>query len=616
MIVASLLLILVAVTLLVLGLAGGSSTLLISSIVASLLAAVALVVGARHAAAQRRAGGPDGRPTDPTADDPDLADLTDFTDLTAEPAGAGTRADRYAAAGAGRSTGRPFTEPTSEGHLPDGPASDGAISDTSGVADFGDAGPVSGDLDSDQVDFGRAGDRSPGSAADRSTVTERDGSDVGGDGFGRLGDGSDLDGPDSVQAEHSDEAASGRVTSDAGAAEGQAGADSYPGSADVQAEDGVHGDPHVGSVGVHGDPHVGSVGVHGDSRVGSAGLLGDPHVGSAGVQGGGGSRATSDFSGSEILADDLVGSDHASADARRDRVSGPSRAASDFSSSADLREDSAAFADRQDADEAPHGHPDRSRPADPDYDRASTVIGAARSTEPPNAPWHHDPLRAGEAAEPSADAFADPGPSVSSPGRGSSEPDYLSPPTDHLSQPSDQLGPPADHLGPPADRLDPSADHSVDPFVDHSVDPSAGHSGRPVDHLGRPADYLSSPAGRGTSGPDYLGDLLGSDIPDSGGAAAAGPGFTTREFDEPDDEDPADEPLPQAVRPGDAVRVAQLDAEVVVVDGRPRYHMTDCGHLAGRLSEPLPVREAVELGFSPCGQCRPVDRLVAEAARR
>jgi hypothetical protein len=87
------------------------------------------------------------------------------------------------------------------------------------------------------------------------------------------------------------------------------------------------------------------------------------------------------------------------------------------------------------------------------------------------------------------------------------------------------------------------------------------------------------------------------------------------EFDEPDPDDPDDEPLPQAVRPADAVRVARLDSEVLVVDGRPRYHLADCPHLVGRLTEGLPVAEAVELGFSPCGLCRPVDRLVAAAAR-
>jgi hypothetical protein len=88
------------------------------------------------------------------------------------------------------------------------------------------------------------------------------------------------------------------------------------------------------------------------------------------------------------------------------------------------------------------------------------------------------------------------------------------------------------------------------------------------------------------------------------------------DFAEADEDDPEDEPLPQAVRPGDAIRVARMDDEVLVVDGRPRYHMADCHHLTGRLTEPIPVGEAVELGFNPCGLCRPVDRLIAQTARR
>jgi len=87
-------------------------------------------------------------------------------------------------------------------------------------------------------------------------------------------------------------------------------------------------------------------------------------------------------------------------------------------------------------------------------------------------------------------------------------------------------------------------------------------------------------------------------------------------LDDADEDDPADEPLPQRVSPADAVRVARLDSEVLVVDGRPRYHVPDCPHLVGKLTEPIPVNEAVELGFSPCGLCRPVDRLVGAAARR
>ncbi|MGW4943702.1 hypothetical protein ACWEOZ_19170 [Actinoplanes sp. NPDC004185] len=136
-------------------------------------------------------------------------------------------------------------------------------------------------------------------------------------------------------------------------------------------------------------------------------------------------------------------------------------------------------------------------------------------------------------------------------------------------------------------------------------------------------DYDDAAAGRPSSG-QTAGPAPTEPAPDPtdyehaasliGGARAddQSPG----EFDEPDPDDPDDEPLPQSVRPADAVRVASLDAEVLVVDGRPRYHLADCSHLVGRLTEGLPVAEAVELGFSPCGLCRPVDRLVAAAARR
>ena len=72
--------------------------------------------------------------------------------------------------------------------------------------------------------------------------------------------------------------------------------------------------------------------------------------------------------------------------------------------------------------------------------------------------------------------------------------------------------------------------------------------------------------------------------------------------------------MPQRIQPADAVRVSRMIAEVLVVDGRPRYHLGDCPSLDGRITEPLPVAEAVELGFTPCSMCRPVDRLVAEAA--
>ncbi|MFC0504513.1 hypothetical protein [Micromonospora costi] len=73
-----------------------------------------------------------------------------------------------------------------------------------------------------------------------------------------------------------------------------------------------------------------------------------------------------------------------------------------------------------------------------------------------------------------------------------------------------------------------------------------------------------------------------------------------------------DEPDAEPVTPAEALLVAGLPDEVRVVDGRPRYHRADCAHLVGREHEPLPVAEAVELGFSPCAHCAPATALLTD----
>jgi len=80
-----------------------------------------------------------------------------------------------------------------------------------------------------------------------------------------------------------------------------------------------------------------------------------------------------------------------------------------------------------------------------------------------------------------------------------------------------------------------------------------------------------------------------------------------------DDEDPPDEPAAQVVPAPVAAAVAGLDVDVLVVDGRPRYHLETCEHLIGREGEPIPVSEAIELGFTPCGLCEPDTALVDQA---
>jgi hypothetical protein len=90
------------------------------------------------------------------------------------------------------------------------------------------------------------------------------------------------------------------------------------------------------------------------------------------------------------------------------------------------------------------------------------------------------------------------------------------------------------------------------------------------------------------------------------------------EYEDDDDdetEEPPDEPPPQPVSAADAARIAGMTDEVLVVDGRPRYHRAGCLHLMDRRGEPLPVAQAVHLGFTPCSRCEPNSALLGWARR-
>ena len=75
-----------------------------------------------------------------------------------------------------------------------------------------------------------------------------------------------------------------------------------------------------------------------------------------------------------------------------------------------------------------------------------------------------------------------------------------------------------------------------------------------------------------------------------------------------------DEPAAQTVSPVEAARLAQLDRAVWGVDAHPRYHLAGCARLLGE-PEPLPVAEAIDLGFTPCSHCAPVAALLIEEGR-
>ena len=60
----------------------------------------------------------------------------------------------------------------------------------------------------------------------------------------------------------------------------------------------------------------------------------------------------------------------------------------------------------------------------------------------------------------------------------------------------------------------------------------------------------------------------------------------------------------------DLLVVYELTDEVLVIDEHPRYHLTRCRWPDQAQAERLPIREARELGFTPCDRCRPDTTLV------
>jgi hypothetical protein len=74
------------------------------------------------------------------------------------------------------------------------------------------------------------------------------------------------------------------------------------------------------------------------------------------------------------------------------------------------------------------------------------------------------------------------------------------------------------------------------------------------------------------------------------------------------------EPGEEDTDAADLLAVYELTDEVLVVDGHPRYHLPRCRWPDHASADRLPVREARELGFTPCGRCRP-DKVLARQHR-
>jgi hypothetical protein len=126
--------------------------------------------------------------------------------------------------------------------------------------------------------------------------------------------------------------------------------------------------------------------------------------------------------------------------------------------------------------------------------------------------------------------------------------------------------------------------------------------------LGGKASEGKTSGGKAPEGKTATGETAVDKVPAGKAADGTAPAGDTAAAAH---DDPPDEPAIERASLGDLARVAARDDEVAVVDGRPRYHLPSCAHLAGRESEGLPVSEAAELGFTPCARCAPVTSLTA-----
>ena len=83
-------------------------------------------------------------------------------------------------------------------------------------------------------------------------------------------------------------------------------------------------------------------------------------------------------------------------------------------------------------------------------------------------------------------------------------------------------------------------------------------------------------------------------------AAAAAQG---REAVETDDDEPASVGAPRGMD--------QSEGSVLVVAGRPRYHVDGCRYLTGKAADSVDVADARDEGFTACGVCHPDETLAA-----
>ncbi|MGC4900809.1 hypothetical protein ACLQ2Y_15890 [Micromonospora echinospora] len=180
----------------------------------------------------------------------------------------------------------------------------------------------------------------------------------------------------------------------------------------------------------------------------------------------------------------------------------------------------------------------------------------------------------------------------------------------------------------------PSPDDPVSPVPHHTYTVSAGESGwrqppgSPVTEPDAPPPAAYSPPADPFDADPYTAPYepaaaesyeraAAEPVADAEPAPYSPPGPRATETTRPTSPAPGEpfdgDPPAEFLSPGQVARLVRLPDEVLVVDGHPRFHLPDCPHLVGREDEPVPVAEAVGLGFTPCAQCAAATTLLAEA---
>jgi hypothetical protein len=98
------------------------------------------------------------------------------------------------------------------------------------------------------------------------------------------------------------------------------------------------------------------------------------------------------------------------------------------------------------------------------------------------------------------------------------------------------------------------------------------------------------------------------------GSASAQQHVPTGQMEGEETEGDDDQPGEEDTDAADLLVIYELADEVLVVDEQPRYHLARCRWPDQERAERLPVREARQLGFTPCDRCRP-DTILARKFR-